>query len=459
MCTTCMLEYQAALSVDGSYDAAPAANTVSDYTALLRYVDSSNARWNGPTTVGTAVVVTYSFTETADLPSLSSYNPYNASSYWAFDETQRQHYREALSKFEAVAGIKFVEIEEPAMVNVFGANVSGVGGWANYAYSTDYMTGEGNFVNAYSSMSPGAYGFQINLHEMGHALGLKHPHEGGSLTLAAAEDTQANTVMTYNVQHPYAQDLGVLDVQALQHLYGSANNMDGWNVSSGNGKNVRIVANGDDNKILSTDQLTVIKAGRGNDEVIGRENVDIVFAGKGEDTVTGGYGNDRLYGSFDNDVLIGGLDQSDLSGGSLDNDRLYGEHGNDSLYGGHGNDQMYGGSGSDYLQGGAGIDRLSGGDGDDILIGGAGIDRLIGGTGADMFRFSSSDGTDPDRIMDFEVGIDKIDLSGHSYMTWNNIDLRDVADGGALVTYGSSFQLKLFDVMVDELSQSDFIFA
>ena len=41
---------------------------VSDYTAVLAYLDNDVLRWNGMTAVGTPVIVTYSFVETADLP-------------------------------------------------------------------------------------------------------------------------------------------------------------------------------------------------------------------------------------------------------------------------------------------------------------------------------------------------------------------------------------------------------
>ena len=58
---------------------------VSDYSALLYYLDDDVFRWNGQTSVGTQVVVTYSFVETQDLAPVST-DPYGASSYWSFSE-------------------------------------------------------------------------------------------------------------------------------------------------------------------------------------------------------------------------------------------------------------------------------------------------------------------------------------------------------------------------------------
>jgi Ca2+-binding RTX toxin-like protein len=65
------------------------------------------------------------------------------------------------------------------------------------------------------------------------------------------------------------------------------------------------------------------------------------------------------------------------------------------------------------LFGGAGIDTLIGGGGADLIYGGGGGDSLTGGAGADTFQYrSTSDSTSaaPDRILDFEAGMDKIDL-------------------------------------------------
>lgn len=69
-----------------------------------------------------------------------------------------------------------------------------------------------------------------------------------------------------------------------------------------------------------------------------------------------------------------------------------------------------------------GNDTLSGGSGADTLDGGAGLDRLTGGNGADVFKFtdlshSTGTGSQYDRIVDFENGVDKIDLSGLGFTT------------------------------------------
>lgn len=63
----------------------------------------------------------------------------------------------------------------------------------------------------------------------------------------------------------------------------------------------------------------------------------------------------------------------------------------------------------DILRGGPGPDRIEGGAGADVLIDGAGSDTLVGGPGPDVFVLQK-DGV-PDTILDFEPGVDRMDLS------------------------------------------------
>lgn len=100
----------------------------------------------------------------------------------------------------------------------------------------------------------------------------------------------------------------------------------------------------------------------------------------------------------------------DVINGRGGDDVLSGLSGNDLLRGGSGNDCLFGGIGDDRLFGGSGHDTLFGGDGDDFLNGGTGNDRLGGGRGRDLFVIAENSGTDT--IVDFEVGTDRIALSG-----------------------------------------------
>ncbi|WP_460431516.1 M10 family metallopeptidase C-terminal domain-containing protein, partial [Azotobacter salinestris] len=88
------------------------------------------------------------------------------------------------------------------------------------------------------------------------------------------------------------------------------------------------------------------------------------------------------------------------------------------LEGSDDNDVLIGNNAPELILGEGGEDRLEGSAGNDILDGGAGRDSLSGGAGADLFRVSSredsyrtaSEGS-TDRILDFDPGEDRIDLS------------------------------------------------
>ncbi|HCJ7274037.1 TPA: cadherin-like domain-containing protein, partial [Vibrio cholerae] len=86
--------------------------------------------------------------------------------------------------------------------------------------------------------------------------------------------------------------------------------------------------------------------------------------------------------------------------------------GDDQIRGTDDNDIILGHAGNDVLDGGLGDNVLYGGSGNDILIGGLGDDILTGGSGDDLFKWVDGDlDNSKDRITDFTIGQDKIDLS------------------------------------------------
>lgn len=147
------------------------------------------------------------------------------------------------------------------------------------------------------------------------------------------------------------------------------------------------------------------------------------IAVRGVTAILGSAAQDRITGGSLADT-IAGLGAVDTLAGGAGDDRLYGGEAADQIFGGDGNDLLDGGAGNDLLRGGAGDDILLGGDrrdtmrgegGDDILLGGLFGDVLFGGAGRDVFRLLSASESVPlatgmDRIMDFETGIDLVDL-------------------------------------------------
>jgi Ca2+-binding RTX toxin-like protein len=159
-----------------------------------------------------------------------------------------------------------------------------------------------------------------------------------------------------------------------------------------------------DDSVDGGDGEDILFGGIGNDSMIGLDDDDRLFGGGGNDGLSGDDGEDSLQGGAGNDRLSGGTDDDILRGGQ----------GADTLSGNDGEDRLSGGAANDTLTGGSGEDSLSGGSGSDILTGDAGFDLLSGGTGADLFDFdlaTDSRRLSGDVITDFEIGLDRIDLS------------------------------------------------
>ncbi|MEL7165879.1 MAG: hypothetical protein AAGL96_10455 [Pseudomonadota bacterium] len=160
-----------------------------------------------------------------------------------------------------------------------------------------------------------------------------------------------------------------------------------------------------------------ISAGNGVDIADGGAGDDTIIGRSGWDTLHGGADDDHLYGSEGSDELTGGTGDDYVSGGTgfdvlygnSGNDSLYGNQGNDFLSGGSGDDALYGATGNDILYGRSGNDDLFGNQGNDTLDGGSGSDVLQGGSLADTFVFEVDHGRD--KITDFEVGVDILQLS------------------------------------------------
>ncbi len=96
---------------------------------------------------------------------------------------------------------------------------------------------------------------------------------------------------------------------------------------------------------------------------------------------------------------------------------------------------LAGGAGHDVLTGGAGNDVLNGGAGQDVLRDGAGQDSLRGGAGQDIFILDA-DGV-ADWIVDFQPGVDLIDLSAWNFLRNPAQLVITPRAGGATISYGT----------------------
>jgi len=109
-----------------------------------------------------------------------------------------------------------------------------------------------------------------------------------------------------------------------------------------------------------------------------------------------------------------GTETADAIAGTDAVDRIDAGLGRDTIDGNGGRDSLAGGDGRDLLRGNGGDDVLAGGLGNDTLAGGLGVDTLAGGQDADAFRFLG-ERQGGDFILDFAVGIDRIELSAAGF--------------------------------------------
>ncbi len=289
----------------------------------------------------------------------------------------------------------------------------------------------------------GGEGYKAILHEIGHAIGLMHPHQG--IRLPDHLDDVQYTVMSYN--HDSVDDIGIfpttpmpLDILAIQHIYGPNTEWENGNTSytfKNEDPEFKTIwdAGGDTDVFIASNQhvavtidlqpghfssigitsfgepateniaiayLTWIEYAVGspyNDTILGNSLDNDLRGDDGDDTIHGGSGSDTLWGREGDDVLyasgdaVSWLDQMFLGGfdfiykdylfGGTGEDRLHGWKGNDILDGGEHNDTVWGHSGNDSMYGGGGSDSLWGEAGDDYLSGGYGRDNLFGGSGRD----------------------------------------------------------------------------
>ncbi|MBJ6128007.1 M10 family metallopeptidase, partial [Microvirga splendida] len=243
-----------------------------------------------------------------------------------------------------------------------------------------------------TNVRKGSHAYFLTMHELGHSLGLKHPHDSadGLPRMSAQRDGTEFTVMSYEETYDRPQTFMQYDIAALQAMYGAdftangGNTVYRWNVTSG--------------------EMTINGLGQGATQ-LGRIFLTI-WDGGGIDTYDmSNYSDDAVI-----DLAPGGssrFSQTQLANktvytkvaGNVYNafqykgdtrsliENAYGGSGNDKVRGNAAQNELKGNEGHDELQGRGGSDRLYGGIGNDDLLGGEGGDTLDGGDGFDLASY------------------------------------------------------------------------
>ncbi len=189
----------------------------------------------------------------------------------------------------------------------------------------------------------------------------------------------------------------------------------GWRYT-GTGGNDTIIGQGgvvsagviQQNIIETPAQLDEMFGGAGNDSLSGVDGDDSLNGQQGNDTLIGGAGSDTLEGGFNDDLLEGQLGADSMNGGfGIDTVSYFDNAGvTVLLYLGQATDaggsvdtllefeNVNGSNVADVIVGDAGANRLAGLGGNDLLEGQAGADTIDGGLGVDTVSYFDAGAVD-----------------------------------------------------------------
>jgi Ca2+-binding RTX toxin-like protein len=352
-------------------------------------------KWGGA--LGQGVQLTWSFPNLSSsyLSNYSSLQEYEA--FRAFSTAEKNISSDAIGAWTTLCGLSAILVNDDASVvgELRFARTSNVspdeGAHAylpgDHPSAGDIWMRDDDWHTGYSSaVVKGTYDYLALMHEIGHALGLKHPFEGPNI-VANVYDSYLYTVMSYeakagtnsNYATFYPTTPMYLDIAAMHTLYGrdtaTRTGNDTYTFTQGNRYWQTIYdAGGSD---------TIVYKGSANCAI----NLNIGSFSTLSDAI---FFNDNS--STRATVCIGPATIIERA------------------VGGSGNDTLTGNSAANSLFGNAGRDVLVGGSGNDRLFGGLGNDRLTGGAHKDVFYFNTALNANVDSIVDFKVVDDAIYL-------------------------------------------------
>lgn len=269
--------------------------TVSDITVTplsgLNHIDAlldKGPDWNFLTGV-TGNVLYYTFSITAG-------NEAGKSGQEAFSAAQQAGTRTAFSYLQQVTGIEFRETGSGAdaqfhlaNINLDGQYTTGLSSWHSQYVGRDTLTSYS--VDAYvyldnaewramtQNLIPGGQGYETLLHELGHALGLKHPFFEPSgeaqIVLPKAEDNTNNTLMSYTTGDTWYSTYRPYDIAAFNWLYGGDGLRGALGINSTTGGRY-ITGSAKAETLTGTQANDTLQGNGGNDLIIGGEGIDTV---------------------------------------------------------------------------------------------------------------------------------------------------------------------------------------
>ncbi|WP_232253700.1 hypothetical protein [Pseudomonas glycinae] len=485
----------------------PTGSTLSFYSSLtgVKPVDSllSGSYWAGSNwPLGGSTNLTYSFMSASTSYFATNYsadNEYNA--MYDLSTSQQGGIIRALASWSSVANITFTKTTDD-ISNVgdlrFGGYALMKDQAAAWAYTPSNTPKGGDvWIGDPANEFPinGSYDYLTYIHEIGHAIGLKHPFSPNSLNstiLDPSLDDVRFTVMSYNNNYSYQPTTPMLlDILAIQALYGAntqwqaGDTVYSWKqydkifetIWDSGGNDTIDASNQMSSVSLDLNEGAFSSIGVGffyntnnffnsglaiaygskienaigstfNDQIRGNALDNVLDGREGADYMVGGAGNDTYYVDNRGDVVVEtGTSPTEID--SVFSTVTYDLFGSPNVENltllTNANLNAYGNASNNVIAGNAGNNILDGREGTDLLIGGAGNDTYIVDNVGDVIVESSTLATEIDNVLasvTYTLGanLENLTLTGSANIngtgnTQNNVitgnDGNNQLDGGA----------------------------
>ncbi len=403
--------------------------------------------------------LTYSFPDSASDYETNYSSKNEPNTFGALNTTQENAAHYSVAQYAAISGLTFEYWGDDAGEDDgdadlrFAESSAPSTAWGYYP-SNSYVGGDTWYnPDNYNSPNVGTYAYHTFLHEVGHALGLKHGHEtSGPGAVPDAYNSMEYTVMTYysyigttangytNASDSYSQSLMMLDIAAIQRMYGA-----NFSENAGNTTYTFSTTTGE----MFVDGVSVI-ASTGLTQS-GNKIFRTIWDGNGVDTydlsnyttdlaidlAPGEYVDLDVGGNFQRADLGNWYDPSNpftYARGHIFNALQYEGDARsliENANGGSGNDEFFGNAADNVFDGNAGNDTFHGSDGSDTYYGDIGIDSVIYDALFSSFSFSVA-GTFL-QVIDSAIDwiADTVEAILFSDQTWGFGDLYSFASGNS----------------------------